>query len=156
MSRFNKFIEWILRLPILWGGVAGLAFYASLDQGWINSPLLKQYMAGHRVEYIIGMMFFIGLAALAIRFLEVTGQYASIDNVRLGPISLGGVPVSACDQLTDELDALARTIVRFFAEGLRERMAAPIAALKAEHSWEALADSTMSLIDELKPARGWA
>jgi hypothetical protein len=35
-------------------------------------------------------------------------------------------------------------------------MAAPIAALKAEHSWEALADSTMSLIDELKPARGWA
>lgn len=56
----------------------------------------------------------------------------------------------------EDPEALARTIVRFFAEGLREQMAAPIAALKAEHSWEALADSTMSLIDELKPARGWA
>ncbi len=52
--------------------------------------------------------------------------------------------------------ALAATVVRFFAEGWRERMAAPIAALRAEHSWEALADATVSLIDELKPARGWA
>ena len=41
VSRFNKLIEWILRLPILWGGVVGLAFYASLDQGWIDSPLLE-------------------------------------------------------------------------------------------------------------------
>jgi len=52
--------------------------------------------------------------------------------------------------------ALAGTIVRFFAEGLRERMAAPIAALRAAHSWEALARSTVELVDELKPARGWA
>ena len=52
--------------------------------------------------------------------------------------------------------ALAATLVRFFAEGLREQMAAPIAALKAEHSWDALARSTVNLIDELQPARGWS
>ena len=123
VSRFNKLIEWILRLPILWGGVAGLAFYASLDQGWINSPLLKQYMAGHRVEYIIGMMFFIGLAALAMRFLDVTSQFAALDNVTLGVTPLGGLPISACDQLIAELDALAETkpnnsLVRRLREGL--------------------------------------
>lgn len=51
--------------------------------------------------------------------------------------------------------ALAATIVRFFAERLGERMAGPIAALRAEHSWEALARETVALVDELAPARGW-
>lgn len=51
--------------------------------------------------------------------------------------------------------ALASTIVRFFAEGYRERMAEPIAALRAAHSWDTLADATIGLIDELKPGRGW-
>ena len=106
MSRFTSFLEWILRLPLVWGGVAGLAFYASLNQGWIDSPLLRQYMAGHDVEYVIGMMFFIGLAALAMRFLELTGQFASIGEVTLGLTPLGGMPVSACDELIGDLDAL--------------------------------------------------
>ena len=52
--------------------------------------------------------------------------------------------------------ALARTVVRFFAERLAEPMAGPIAALKAEHSWESLARSTVDLIGELKPGRGWS
>ena len=99
MSRIIKLLEWLLRLPVLWGGVAGLSFYAALNQGWINSPLLKQYMAGHRVEYVIGMMFFIGLAALAIRFFEVVGQFATIENITLGLKPIGGLPVSACDEL---------------------------------------------------------
>jgi glycosyltransferase involved in cell wall biosynthesis len=56
----------------------------------------------------------------------------------------------------EDPDALARVLVRFFAEGLRERMAAPIEALKEAHSWDALARSTLGLIDELRPGRGWA
>lgn len=51
--------------------------------------------------------------------------------------------------------ALADTIVRFFAEGMRARMAAPIAALQAEHSWAALAASAVDLVGELAPGRGW-
>ena len=56
----------------------------------------------------------------------------------------------------EDPEVLARTILRFWSEGLREHMAGPIAALKAEHSWEALARSAMDLIGELKPSRGWA
>jgi D-inositol-3-phosphate glycosyltransferase len=56
----------------------------------------------------------------------------------------------------EDPEALARSLVRYFAEGLRERMAAPVAALKQAHSWEALARSTVSLADDLRPARGWA
>ena len=123
MTRFNKLLEWILGLPVLWGGVAGLAFYASLHQGWINSPLLKQYMAGHRVEYIIGMMFFIGLAALAMRFIEVTSQFSSLGGVTLGPKPLGGLPVSACGQLIAELDGLAEAHPKnYLVRRLREAL----------------------------------
>ncbi len=52
--------------------------------------------------------------------------------------------------------ALADTIVRFFAEGLRPAMAPHIAALQAQHSWEALAASTVDLVTELAPGRGWS
>lgn len=123
MDRLNQIIDWILRLPVLWGGVLGLAFYAALNTGWIDSPLLKQYMAGHRVEYVIGMMFFIGLAALAMRFIEIIGQFATIGDVTLGPIPAGGVPAAACDQLSSELDDLARRHPKdFLLRRLREAL----------------------------------
>ncbi len=51
--------------------------------------------------------------------------------------------------------ALAEAIVRFFAEGLAPRLRAGVAALRQAHSWEALADRTVELIDSLAPARGW-
>src|SRR5262249_3206875 len=56
----------------------------------------------------------------------------------------------------EDPDALAATIVRFFAAALPGTMRAPIAAVRAAHSWEALARSTVELVDELAPARGWA
>jgi len=51
--------------------------------------------------------------------------------------------------------ALARAVVRFFAEGMSPALRAGVAALRHEHSWEALAASAVGLIDALKPARGW-
>jgi biopolymer transport protein ExbB/TolQ len=123
VSRFNKLIEWILRLPILWGGVAGLAFYAALDQGWINSPLLVRYMAGHPVEYTTGITFFVGMAALAMRFLDQTSQFASIGNVSLSPPSPGGSSVSACDTLVTELTELPATLQKnYLVRRLREAL----------------------------------
>jgi biopolymer transport protein ExbB/TolQ len=123
VSRFNQLIEWILRLPILWGGVAGLAFYAALDQGWINSPLLVRYMAGHPVEYTTGIAFFVALAALAMRFLDQTSQFASIGSVSLTPASPGGTPVSACDGLVAELAELPAALQKnYLVRRLREAL----------------------------------
>jgi glycosyltransferase involved in cell wall biosynthesis len=76
--------------------------------------------------------------------------------------TVGGITETVRDGETgltcppEDPEALARTLVRFFSEGMRERMAAPIAALRAEHSWEALARSTVDLVGELAPGRGWA
>jgi biopolymer transport protein ExbB/TolQ len=121
VSQFNKLVEWILRLPILWGGVVGLAFYAALDQQWIDSPFLVRYMAGHPVEYTTGVAFFVALAALAMRFFDQTSQFASLGSVVLSPPALGGSPVSSCDQLIAELDEQPSVLRRnYLSRRLRE------------------------------------
>mgnify|MGYP001435533762 CR=1 FL=1 len=123
MSRISSIAEWILRLPFVWGGVLGIAFYAALAQRWIDSPLLRQYMAGHKVEYVIGMMFFVGLAALGMRFLTVMGQFASLDRVGIALIPLGGQPTSECDRLLAELAELPRSLHdHYLVRRLREAL----------------------------------
>jgi biopolymer transport protein ExbB/TolQ len=104
VTRFNKLLEWILGLPVLWGGVAGLAFYASLRQGWISNPLVVRYMAGHPVEYVTGIAFFVAVAALLMRFFSQTSQFSSIGGVTLPAAPASGTPVTACDALLAELE----------------------------------------------------
>ncbi len=75
---------------------------------------------------------------------------------------VGGITETVHDGSTgltcapEDPDALARTIVRFFADDLRGTMAGPIAALREAHSWETLAHETLGLIEDLRPGRGWA
>jgi glycosyltransferase involved in cell wall biosynthesis len=52
-------------------------------------------------------------------------------------------------------EALADAVVRFFAEGLGPGLRAGVAALRAAHSWETLAEQVIDLGDALAPARGW-
>ena len=123
MSQFNKLVDWILRLPILWGGLIGLAFYTALDQKWIDSPLLVRYMAGHPVEYATGVAFFVALAALAMRFVDQTSQFASIGSIALDEPPLGGSPVSSTESLIAALDELPPSLGRnYLARRLREAL----------------------------------
>jgi biopolymer transport protein ExbB/TolQ len=99
-------VDLILRSPLVWGAAACWAFYTAILQRWVDSDLLLRYLAGHPVEYITSGLFFIGLAALAMRFLNLTGQFASANLVSLPPIPFGGQPVSACDELLKDLNQL--------------------------------------------------
>jgi biopolymer transport protein ExbB/TolQ len=121
VSQINKLIEWILRLPILWGGVAALAFYAALDQGWIQNSIVKQYMAGHLVEYITGVLFFVALAALAIRFVDQASQFASIGSVELPLSPLDAQITVSSEMLISELDQQPPALRRnYLSRRLRE------------------------------------
>ena len=51
--------------------------------------------------------------------------------------------------------ALADAIVEYFERGLGPAMRAGVAELARAHSWQALADETVSLVDSLSPSRGW-
>jgi glycosyltransferase involved in cell wall biosynthesis len=52
-------------------------------------------------------------------------------------------------------EALAEAVVRYFEQGMGERMRRGVESLRRTHSWETLADQTIGLVDELKPGRGW-
>jgi glycosyltransferase involved in cell wall biosynthesis len=50
---------------------------------------------------------------------------------------------------------LAEAIVKFFEDALAPRLRAGVERVRGAHSWEALANQTLSLGDELRPTRGW-
>ena len=52
-------------------------------------------------------------------------------------------------------EALAEAVLRYFEQGMGERMRRGVDALREKHSWERLADQTVELVEELKPKRGW-
>jgi D-inositol-3-phosphate glycosyltransferase len=52
-------------------------------------------------------------------------------------------------------EALASAIVEYFERGLAPALRAGVESQRASHSWSALAESAISLGDELKPGRGW-
>jgi biopolymer transport protein ExbB/TolQ len=51
-----------------------LGFYVSIHKGIIDHPLIIRYFAGHPVEYITTIMFFVGFAILGIKYLRVLHQ----------------------------------------------------------------------------------
>lgn len=51
--------------------------------------------------------------------------------------------------------ALADAIVDYFERDMGQGLRSGVAALRASHSWQALADAAIGLGDELKPGRGW-
>jgi biopolymer transport protein ExbB/TolQ len=64
----------IITSPILWGGLLSFGFYFLIHNGLINQPLISRYFAGHPVEYITTIMFFIGVAILGIKYLRILFQ----------------------------------------------------------------------------------
>lgn len=100
----------ITRSPLLWGGLAAVAFFWAIDFHVVESPFLKRYCAGHPVEYAETAMFFVGLAALLIKLVEAMGQHRVLRIPLLGSASRGGQPVSDCDRLLQALDALPATV----------------------------------------------
>jgi biopolymer transport protein ExbB/TolQ len=114
-------LDWFLRLPLVWGGVAALAYYAMLSQGVIDSPLLVRYTASHPVEYCETTMFFVGLAALAATLINLCGQFYRLNQVSLGPIPPGGQRTEDCDRLLEQLMSLpARVRQTYLARRLWE------------------------------------
>jgi biopolymer transport protein ExbB/TolQ len=106
VSRINQLAEWLLRSPLVWGGVACLAFYAMLSQKIIDSALLEQYCARHNIEKIEVSVFFVGLAALVMRCIAQVAQLQSFDKVVLDPIPVERQKVDECGRLLAQLQEL--------------------------------------------------
>jgi hypothetical protein len=113
VSNPNRIIPIIAKSPILWGCLASAGFYTIYHLSPLKQiPYIDSYMVmcftGHPIEYTTTTMFFIGLAALVFKALDLTGQSPrpGVSNLLLGPIPRGGQPVSACESLLARLNEL--------------------------------------------------
>ncbi|GHT30808.1 hypothetical protein FACS1894214_1350 [Planctomycetales bacterium] len=86
MKKTDSYISRFFTSPFLWGGLVSFAFYAAIHRGIIDSPFLLRYFAGHEIEYITAVMFFIAAAGLIIKFFFCKRQRAALKRVPvLGP-----------------------------------------------------------------------
>lgn len=104
MSTINALAAVVIRSPILWGAAAAFCFYSLIHGGLIDNPLVVRYLAGHWVEYVEVGMFFVGIAALALRLQDVFAQRRRVASEPLGPIPAGGHTPEDVDTLLDTLD----------------------------------------------------
>jgi len=104
VSRITSFSEWLIRQPVIWGGLACLAFYAFVVQGAEPDSFQARYFAGHAVAYCATALFFVGLAALVIKRLGLSLQFAMLDTIQLPMAADRNQEASEADGLLASLD----------------------------------------------------
>lgn len=140
MSTTSHVIRGIARSPILWGILASVAFFSPFEAGVIRSQFVARYFTGHPVEYAATVLFFIGLAFLTLRAMEIVFQYQALPSMELMPAAHGGQPLEDCQGLLDRLDRLPiRQQSSYLVRRLRDGL---------EYLWRR--DSTEGLDDQLK------
>lgn len=92
--------------PILLGLAATSLFFALIYRGPLNHPVMHRYFASHPVTFFETGLFFVGLAALLLKMLEVTSQFLGLGAVHLEPIPDAGNSIDDCDRLSQHLDKL--------------------------------------------------
>jgi len=100
----NRLFQTLARSPLLWGGAASIGFYALVHRGVLGSHFFQRYCAGHPVNYVEVVLFFIGLAALAVKFLDIVAQTKRLNIVFLDPVPRGGQTVNDSGALLTQLE----------------------------------------------------
>ncbi|MFZ5829237.1 MAG: MotA/TolQ/ExbB proton channel family protein [Planctomycetota bacterium] len=127
MSRPVNLVQAATNSPIVWGGLATVGFYGLVRAGVLDSPAILRYFAGHPVEYVETALFFVALAALGLKALDVARQIPGLRTSPLGPPARSTETSALCEALLTRLDQLpGRRQGEYFIGRLR-------AAL--EHVW---------------------
>jgi len=92
--------------PIVWGGLAAAGFYGLIEAGTLKGDLLDRYFLSHPVEYVATVLFFVGLAVLALKAIDLMRQATLVGRPLLGPPPPKGEQPTGCDVLLARLDDL--------------------------------------------------
>ncbi len=114
MSRIARICEWILGLPLVWGGLTYVAYDLALTSGLVTNWLLHQYTMKHAIERIETGVFFVGCAALVMRLVQLLMQFSVFDRVLIEATPAGGQRVEDCDRLMEQLTALPARLQRTY------------------------------------------
>lgn len=123
MSKANRISLAIMRSPLLWGLLASVAFFAPIQTGRWKDEFVLRYFAGHWVEYVETAMFFVGLASLVLKGLDVIRQSSGLSRVALPPTPAAPLPPSEAAALIASLDAVPESQRDdYFPRRLREAL----------------------------------
>ncbi len=135
----------MLTSPILWGGILSVGFYCPLHQGWIADPFIQRYFASHPILYAITIMFFVGLASVAIKYFSVLVERAALRQTPiLDPRSPQKVDVRYADHYLAQVERHAK---KFGESILSRRLKLALLFLKRSGSAEDL-DTELRYLSE--------
>ncbi|MCE9547776.1 MAG: MotA/TolQ/ExbB proton channel family protein, partial [Planctomycetia bacterium] len=86
MSRSKSILAAIFYGPIFWGCLVSIGFYAAIHQKHISNPMIQRYFAGKSVEYVTTVLFFVALAAIVIKLIELVLEPRVGTDLWLDPI----------------------------------------------------------------------
>ena len=107
MNKLNRLVAAITKSPFLWGVLGSAGFYALVHASPLRADHpVKRYFTHHPVEYMLTVMFAVGLAALLIKALDVMRQRGGLDDSLLSAAKPAPQPVEECNALLARLDRL--------------------------------------------------
>lgn len=131
-------IIWNLGWPLLWGSVFSITFYELLN-GPLNNEVLHRYFLGHPIAIATTVMFFIALAALLLRGLNLLGQQLIISSLAL-PESEAQWKQSDQEQATELLEHTESWSPRVQSSYLGARLVSLLEKVQSSGSVTALGD----------------
>ncbi len=128
--------------PLVGGLGACFLFYFAVNRG-LGGELLARYTTGHPLLYIETALFFVAMAALTIKFFEVSAQYATLGEIAL-PKSESSDPVQETPRLLAALEDISTRAHRSY---LGRRLHDALNSLKRRGSAEGFDDELRYLAD---------
>jgi hypothetical protein len=124
VSKFFAGISSILKSSVFWGGLASLGFFTLIHNHSLpNEKFFVRYFAGHWVEYVETIFFFIGVAELLLKAFELADQRAKMRKPLLVDAPTGPLPASDARLVLDHLLAMPRRDQQgYFPRRLREAL----------------------------------
>jgi biopolymer transport protein ExbB/TolQ len=109
--------------PLMLGLAASGLFYGAIYQGMIGSDFVHRYFASHPVSLVATGMFFVGLAALLLKLLNLFGQFAAMRLIRLESSESEPLPITDSSPMLDQLAQLPAAAQRsYLGNRLREAL----------------------------------
>ena len=123
VSRVTSFSEWLLRQSFIWGGLVCLAFYALVVRAAGEGSFWARYFAGHEIAYCATALFFVALAALAIKLLGLGMQSALFHSSQLPTSATGRQSTDEARGLLDSLNHASEAMQNsYLVRRLREAL----------------------------------
>ena len=130
--------------PLLWGLTLCSVFYVLLYQGPLDTPFMHRYFASHPVAFAEVAMFCVGVAALALKLVNVAAQYSWLDRIGLGNNGNRLLSIDQCSDLLDGIAALPTVARRSY---LGKRLHDALESVERKGSAEGLEDELKYLAD---------